>query len=96
MQPRVAHRVRAPVKLLFLMAHGYFPEAAVVCAGEPNRTQVTNGKLRTTSRNRTGGSEEAASKNFLYQKDFESATIQAAPVTRQGRANSDQLKCASE
>jgi hypothetical protein len=30
----------------------------------------------------------------LNQKDFKSATIQAAPVTRKVRAHSDQLKCA--
>jgi SAM-dependent methyltransferase len=29
------------------------------------------------------------------QKDFESATVQAAPVTRKVKAHSDQLKCAS-
>ena len=31
----------------------------------------------------------------LNQKDLKSATIQAAPVIRKVRANSDQLKCIS-
>jgi hypothetical protein len=33
-------------------------------------------------------------KHSLNQKDFNSATIHAAPVTRKVRAHSDQLKCA--
>ena len=39
-------------------------------------------------------SEEAALKHSLNQKDFKSATTQAAPVTRKVRTHSDQLKCA--
>ncbi len=38
-------------------------------------------------------SEEAARKHSLNQKDFNSATTQAAPVTRKVRTHSDQLKC---
>jgi len=33
---------------LFFIAHGYFPEAAIVWSGEPQIQQVTTGKLRTT------------------------------------------------
>ena len=36
---------------------------------------------------------EAARKHGLNQKDFKSATTQAAPVTRKVRTHSDQLKC---
>jgi hypothetical protein len=39
-------------------------------------------------------SEEATRKHCLNQKDFKSATTQAAPVTRKVRTHSDQLKCA--
>jgi hypothetical protein len=37
---------------------------------------------------------EAAGKHSLNQKDFKSATTQAAPVTRKVSTHSDQLKCA--
>src|SRR5260370_2733158 len=40
-------------------------------------------------------SEDAARKHCLNQKDFKSATNQAAPVIRKVRTHSDQLKCAS-
>lgn len=39
---------RSDEELLFFMAHGYFPEAARVCSGEPQTKQVTSGKFRTT------------------------------------------------
>jgi hypothetical protein len=39
-------------------------------------------------------SGEAARKHGLNQKDFKSATTQAAPVTSKVRMHSDQLKCA--
>ena len=39
-------------------------------------------------------SGEAARKHGLNQKDFKSATTQAAPVTSKVRTHSDQLKCA--
>ena len=69
-----------------------------------DRTRIT-GKLDTTSELPTIHeeirkqrprrlSEEAARKHSLNQKDFKSATTQAAPVTRKVRTHSDQLKCA--
>jgi len=39
---------RPDEELLFFIAHGYFPEAAIVCSGDPQTQQVTTGKLRTT------------------------------------------------
>src|SRR6266849_2126169 len=46
--------------------------------------------------NSTGGGcpRKRRAKHCLNQKDFKSATTQAAPVTRKVRTHSDQLKCA--
>ncbi len=52
---------------------------------------VRPGDLKQHRRRLSG---EAARKHGLNQKDFKSATTQAAPVTSKVRTHSDQLKCA--
>jgi len=66
-----------------------FPEARFwIVSGSP----TIHEEILKQHRRRLSG--EAARKHGLNQKDFKSATTQAAPVTSKVRTHSDQLKCA--